>query len=138
MTFEGEKMEKKTTTKQKKAERVELKAKTLEERAEEIRAAAEASGLEDDFYFLTTFERYLTQIKILSELKKTIDTSDTLIEKEYVKGRGNIYTHPAIKEYNSTTDSANKTVTCLLRILEARKTSGTASADPLLEIMGGK
>lgn len=115
-----------------------LKSKSLEERAAEIKAQAEASGLEDDFYFLTTFERYETQIKILAELKKTIDTSDTLIEKEYVKGRGNIYTHPAIKEYNSTTDSANKTVTCLLRILEARKTSGASEPDPLLEIMNGK
>ena len=115
-----------------------LKSKTLEERAAEIRAQAEASGLEDDFYFLTTFERYETQIKILAELKKTIDTSDTLIEKEYVKGRGNIYTHPAIKEYNSTTDSANKTVTCLLRILEARKSAGASEPDPLLEVMNGK
>lgn len=122
---------KKTT----KTQEEKIKKLTLEERAAEIKRIAEESGLEDDFYFLTTFDRYETQIKILAELKKTIEAEDTLIEKEYVKGRKNLYTHPAISEYNRTTDSANKTVTCLLKILEARKQGEKEEEDPLLKIM---
>lgn len=122
--------------KTKKAQEEEIKKLTLEERAAEIKRLAEESGLADDFYFLTTFDRYETQIKILTELKKTIEAEDTLIEKEYVKGRKNLYTHPAISEYNRTTDSANKTVTCLLKILEARNQGEKEEEDPLLKIMG--
>lgn len=122
--------------KTKKAQEEEIKKLTLEERAAEIKRLAEESGLADDFYFLTTFDRYETQIKILAELKKTIEAEDTLIEKEYVKGRKNLYTHPAISEYNRTTDSANKTVTCLLKILEARNQGEKEEEDPLLKIMG--
>lgn len=111
--------------------------KTLEDRAEEIRKQAEESGLADDFYFLTTFQRYLTQIKILEDLEKTINESEVLIKKQYVKGRANLYTNPAITEYNRTTDSANKTVTCLLKILATRKELEKAEEDPLLAIING-
>lgn len=111
--------------------------KTLEERAEEIRKQAEESGLADDFYFLTTFQRYLIQIKILKDLEKTINESEVLIKKQYVKGRANLYTNPAITEYNRTTDSANKTVTCLLKILATRKELEKAEEDPLLAIING-
>lgn len=138
-------MAKTTTRKQKEAEKPisigasEVKTtKTLEERAEEIRKQAEESGLDDDFYFLTTFNRYLTQIKIAEKLKTTIENSDALIEKEYVKGRMNICIHPAITEYNKTVTAANGTVACLLKILEARRTAGAVESDPLAELIGGK
>lgn len=131
-------MKKSTSATQKPSKKKELSALTLEERAEEIKKAAEASGLADNFYFETTFDRYLTQIKILAELKRTIEESETLIEKEYVKGRGNLYTHPAITEYNRTTDSANKTVTCLLKIIESFKAAETIEDDPLMRIITGE
>ena len=38
--------------------------------------------------------------------------------KEYVKGRANIYVNPAVTEYNKTTDSANRTVTTLMKIIK--------------------
>ena len=79
-------------------------------KAEEIMALAEENGVDDNFLFVTTFDRYLTQLTILAELKKKIDEEGVLAEKEYVKGTKNMYAHPAVAEYNKTTDSSNKTV----------------------------
>ena len=122
----------------KKAVKSTLHNKTLEERAEEIKAMAEASGLADNFYFLTTFERYLMQIRILDDLKKEIEEAPSvLVYKKYVRGSENQYTHPAIKEYNRTTDSANKTVMALLKILDSLGQREKEEIDPLLEIING-
>lgn len=114
------------------------KTLTLAEQAAEIKKRAEASGLETNFFFLTTFERYQTQIKILADLKARIEEDDVLVTKEYVKGRENIYTNPAIKEYNRTTDSANKTVSTLIRILNGFSAdTANEDIDPLLDIING-
>ena len=63
---------------------------------------AEKFGVEQNFLFLTTFKRYQVQLTILNELEQKIKEDGTLVTKEYVKGRGNVYTHPAINEYNKT------------------------------------
>lgn len=103
----------------------------------EIEAMAAAAGLEDDFYFRTTFERYQTQLYILSELKKTIMEDGLLVEKEYVKGRQNVYSHPAVADYNRTTDSANKTVSTLIRIIKAFGNTEKEESDPLMVAING-
>lgn len=109
-----------------------------EKQAKEIIKMAKSSGLQENFFFKTTFERYLTQVRILADLQKTIETSEMLVKKEYVKGRGNLYANPAIKEYNSTTDSANKTVQTLIKILKGFKSSDNGNEqDALLAIING-
>ena len=107
-------------------------------KAEEIMALAEENGVDDNFLFVTTFDRYLTQLTILAELKKKIDEEGVLAEKEYVKGTKNMYAHPAVAEYNKTTDSSNKTVSTLMRIIRGfGSSSKKAVADPLADIMNG-
>lgn len=104
----------------------------------ELRQMAKEYGVLDNPLFETTLSRYETQIHILEELKKIIDTSEVLVTKEYVKGRGNYYAHPAITEYNKTTDSANKTVACLLKIFKGFDVgNGGNEPDPLLEAING-
>lgn len=106
----------------------------LEKQADEIMRLAEEKGTENNFLFSTTFERYLTQIKIADNLKKIIEEEGTLTSKEYVKGRANVYTHPAVTDFNRTTDSANKTVSTLLRIIKNfEKTDSQEEVDPLIE-----
>ena len=111
---------------------------SLKAQADKIKELAEEKGLEDNFFFITTFERYLVQIDILDNLKAEIEDEGTTVSKEYVKGRKNLYTNPAINAYNRTTDSANKTVTTLLKILNG---SGAGKkkeeVDPLLELING-
>jgi hypothetical protein len=53
----------------------------------------------------------------LDELEKSMDEDGLLVTKQYVKGRENIYSHPAIGDYNRTSDAANKTVNTLMKII---------------------
>ena len=112
--------------------------KDLEAQAKEIIKLAEESGVQSNFFFVTTFERYLVQINILSELEKEVNNEGTTVSKEYVKGRKNLYTNPAINAYNRTTDSANKTVSTLLKIVQSFKEEGKETeSDPLLTLING-
>ena len=88
---------------------MEKKKLSLNEQAQEILAIAEKHGVEQNFFFLTTFKRYQVQISILNELEKKIKEQGSLVTKEYVKGRENVYTQPAIGEYNKTATAANQT-----------------------------
>ncbi len=112
----------------------------LEKRAESIRQEAEASGLDEDMSFSTTYDRYLKQLKILKALGEKIDeiieTDDILLQREYIKGQENTIVHPAIREYNNTAAGANRTIQTLRKIMAERKAKGAAK-DPLLEILNG-
>ena len=111
----------------------------LNEQAEEILQKAEAFGVDKNFFFITTFRRYMVQLKILSELESSIKNDGVLVTKEYVKGRKNVYSHPAIQDFNRTTDSANKTVVTLMKIITTlRDRQNDDEPDPLLEILGGR
>ena len=63
----------------------------LNKQAKEILEIAEKHGVEQNFFFLTTFKRYQVQIGILNDLEKTIREEGTLVTKEYVKGRKNLH-----------------------------------------------
>lgn len=112
----------------------------LQEQAVEILKIAEETGVQTNFFFVTTFKRYQVQLKNLGELEKAIKETGTLVTKEYVKGRANIYVNPAVTEYNKTTDSANRTVTTLMKIIKgfAKEDGGHGSdRDPLMAIING-
>ena len=116
-----------------------LAKKTLHEQANEIIRIAEEAGVQTNFFFLTTFKRYQVQLNILADLEKTIKSEGTLVTKEYVKGRQNLYTSPAVTEFNRTTDSANKTVSTLIRIINGfRQEDEERDEDPLLKIINGE
>ena len=91
--------------------------KSLQEQANEILKKAEERGVSTNFFFVTTFKRYQVQMKIMTELEEAIKESGAIVTKEYVKNRANIYTNPAISEYNKTATAANGTVATLLKIL---------------------
>lgn len=113
----------------------------LNEQAQKILTIAEKYGAEQNFFFITTFNRYITQMKILNDLEETIKKDGLLVTKQYVKGRENVYTHPAIANYNKTTDSANKTVSTLIRIIKTLRTSDSdewEGDDPLLRVLRGE
>ena len=110
--------------------------KELKKQAENILNDAKNKGVKDNFLFITTFKRYQTQLEILFELEKVIKSESVLVEKEYVKGRKNLYNNPAISEFNKTTDSANKTVNCLLGLINKESTlDKSEETDPLLEAL---
>lgn len=114
-------------------------AKTdLKKQANEILRIAEESGAQSNFFFVTTFKRYQVQLTILEDLEKALKEYGMTVTKEYVKGRQNLCSNPAIADYNRTTDSANKTVATLMRILKNYGADeASESDDPLLSIING-
>lgn len=117
-----------------------MNKKKLEAQAKEIMRIASEQGVEQNFFFYTTFQRYQVQLKILEDLEKTINDEGTLVTKEYVKGRGNLYTNPAITEYNKTSTSANQTVATLIKIIKSLRDNdnGDDTEDELLQALGIK
>ena len=116
----------------------EMANKNLKKQANEIIKMAEESGVQSNYFFVTTFQRYQVQIGILEELEKTINEEGMLVSKEYVKGRKNLYSNPAVAEYNRTNDSANKTVSTLMRIIRNFNVEESEEDDdPLMKIING-
>lgn len=119
-----------------------MAVKNLQEQAVEILRIAEETGVQTNFFFVTTFKRYQVQIKILNELEQSMNENGMLVKKEYVKGRKNLYSNPAVTEYNKTTDSANRTVTTLMRIIQGFSKSDAeregGDVDPLLALINGE
>ena len=109
----------------------------LNQQAQEILKIAEKHGVEQNFFFITTFKRYQVQINILNDLERAIKEQGTLVTKEYVKGRQNVYTHPAITEYNKTANGANQTVQTLMKIITTLRDEGDDSADELMAFIRG-
>lgn len=114
---------------------------TLNDKAQQILKIAEQYGVEKNFLFITTFERYSIQLQILTELEKAIEEHGSMVEKEYVKGRKNLYTNPAINEYNKAVNSANKTVSTLMSIIKTNSDKynedNGGEDDPLLRALNG-
>jgi hypothetical protein len=94
--------------------------------AAELIRMAEEGGVEQNYFFTTTFERYKMQLNMLERLRKEIDAGELLIQKEYVRGRECTVANPAINEYNKTSQSANQTVSILIKIIK------TFAAGPVL------
>lgn len=92
---------------------------SLQEQANEILTQAEKRGVSSNFFFVTTFKRYQVQMKILSDLEKAINEYGATVTKEYVKGRQNLVSNPAITEYNKTATAANGTVSTLINIVKS-------------------
>ena len=111
----------------------------LKEQAQEIIRIAQESGVRSNYFFVTTFNRYQVQLEILNNLEKVLKEEGTLVEKEYVKNRKNLYANPAIGEYNRTADSANKSVSTLMKIIrEFGSDDDNDGGDDLLKYINGE
>lgn len=113
-----------TTTKKTKAKKPDLN-----DVAFELIKLAEQGGVEQNFFFTTTFARYKTQLNLLARLQAEISGTDLMVTKEYVRGRQNLVSNPVITEYNKTSQAANQTVICLMKIISTfSKNSLSANA----------
>lgn len=96
----------------------EKKTNSIATAADALIRMAEEGGVEQNFFFTTTFNRYKVQLNTLARLQKEVSEADVLVEKEYVKGRKNVVANPAISEYNKTSTAANQTVSTLINIIK--------------------
>lgn len=113
-------------------------AKKLQDQVNEILAKAERKGVSTNFFFVTTFKRYQVQMRILNDLEREISEMGATVSKEYVKGRANVYTNPAISEYNKTATAANGTVMTLIKIVNSlsEESENATLADRMAELLG--
>ena len=58
--------------------------------AEQIMKIAEENGVQGNFLFTTTFDRYLFLLDNLENLKEQIQKEGMTVQKEYIKGRDGI------------------------------------------------
>lgn len=72
---------------------------TLKERASKILAKAREKGDEQALLFETIFQQYLEALDHRQKLRKALVDDGVTVTKEYVKGRQNIYVHPALAAY---------------------------------------
>ena len=118
------------------------KSMNLNEQAQEILRIAAQHGVEQNFLFITTFKRYQVQIKILNDLEAKVKEDGPVVTKEYVKGRQNVYTNPAISEYNKTSTAANQTVQTLMKIITTMRNDveddGGGTGDELMDFLMGR
>lgn len=112
---------------------------TREEQAKQIKKLAEECGVQSNFLFITTFDRYQVQLDILDRLEEALKGDiDVTVEKKYRNDVTNSYANPVIKEYSRAVDSANKTVGTLMRIIKNFNVGGEEEdKDPLAEIING-
>lgn len=101
----------------------------LNEQARQILEKATAKGVEHSFMFVTTFKRYQELITHLADLQKAIAEEGTLVTKEYVKGRQNLYVNPAVNAYNATAAAADRTAQLLLRCIIQPLSDGEGDGD---------
>ena len=106
----------KTTTKAADGTSVSI---NLNKQALEILKKAQERGVEHSYMFITTFKRYQELINHLIALEDAINNEGTMVTKEYVKGRGNLYVNPAVAAYNQTATAADRTAQLLLRYIVA-------------------
>jgi len=72
---------------------------TLKMRAKKILDRAREKGDEQALLFETIFQQYLETLDHRQKLRDAIVKDGTTVTKEYVKGRQNIYVHPALAAY---------------------------------------
>ena len=110
-----------------------------EKQAEEIRRLAEESGVQSNYLFITTFDRYQVQLRILDRLERAVDAETNIkVTKQYSKDQKNEYANPLFREYSRAVDSANKTVGTLMRIIKNFNVGDDEEdEDPLLAVIRG-
>lgn len=80
--------------------------RNVKDLAKGILEEATKIGLDSDSSFLTSYHLLEVQIEMLDALEKSFREDGATTTKEYVKGRENIYVHPAVDKYTKTSDSA--------------------------------
>lgn len=113
------------------------KKQDLERRIKEFADKATELGIADDLIFDTTFNRYITQVRMLEDLREQIEESELMVKKSYVKDRENLYVNPAVAEYNKTSTAANQTAVTLVKLMSQLRDTA-AEDDGFEDLFGNK
>mgnify|MGYP007012502424 CR=1 FL=1 len=98
----------------------------------DVKKMAAEYGVADNPLFVQTLKNYETIQKAIEITNSILESDDMTISKEYVKGRENLYMHPAIKELPKQIEAANKTVDKMMDIIDKLGKKNT-TGDELLD-----
>lgn len=107
--------------------------KNIKELAKGILEDAEKNGFDSDASFLTSYHLLEVQIEMLDALEKSFKEDGATTTKEYVKGRENIYVHPAVDKYTKTSDSAFNKILKLREMVKQNNVENNDNFDDFIE-----
>ena len=85
----------------------------------ELIKMAKIYGIDKNALFLQAAEQFSVQQRVIQRIRDALDDEGELMtSKEYVKGRENVYSHPLVRELPKHSDSANRTLSTMLEIIE--------------------
>lgn len=90
----------------------------------ELLELAEKYGVENNYLWRTTFDRYNELVRIIDELKADIAANGVVTVKTNVKGYENAAVNPSVTEYNKYCVTANGTVVTLINIIKKFEKTG--------------
>lgn len=108
--------------------------KDFEEKLEILKARADEAGVSGNVILGERLEVYKNQVRQLSLLAEEVNKNGVVCEKTYIKGKPNLQSSPALKEYTRIADASNKTVSIIIRLIDSLKLHDS-DHDELLEIM---
>lgn len=111
---------------------------SLDDRVKQILKEAEKKGLLNNLLFEELLNDFVYQKNILERLKKELDASETLLAKEYVKGKPSLVVNNCISAYNATSNAMCNTVGAMAKLIKSFEGEGGSSSDPLAKALGGK
>lgn len=79
---------------------------------------AESYGVDKNALFISAANQYIIQRDVIDKIKSALDDGDPVVTKEYVKGRENLMANPLILQLPKHIDSANKTLSTMLDIVQ--------------------
>ena len=106
--------------------------KNVKELAQGILEEAKEKGYDKDSSFMTSYHLVEVQIEMLDTLEKTFKEDGATITKEYVKGRENVYIHPAVDKYTKVSDSVFNKILKLKEMMEKPITNTDDEVDDYL------
>lgn len=84
----------------------------------ELIKLAEEYHVADNALFISAARQYEIQCQVIDMMRDQLNEDGSAVStKEYVKGRENVYANPLIKELPKHADSANRTLSTMLEII---------------------
>lgn len=95
-----------------------MTSKQLESLEKKVVKKAKDGGVDQNYLFVTTFDRYKQQLKYIEDLENDVAEEGTIVTKEYVKGRCNKYVSPSLAALQKMYQTANQTAQTLTKIIK--------------------
>lgn len=98
-----------------------MRDRGIRDKAHGILEDAKKYGVDKNSFFETTYHLLSVQIDMLEKLEQAFNEDGPTITKEYVKGRENVYCHPAVDKYTKVSDSAMNKIEKIKQLVDSAK-----------------